>query len=273
MQPLHGGVLMPDTIALQEIVSELLKVPLETIDASTPFSGMLANSLGRARLDAALRSRMGIVNQGVYTVKTFGDLCLLAGAEVGAEVSGKADGASAVPSHPPRSAPTGSSGAGFAVGVDIQSVAAMPEATDYWEAEFYRQHFTRQEIAYALLQPSPRESFAAMWCAKEALRKADDRWLETDWQLTEVVHTSTGKPTLISGEQTIPFTVSLSHTEGLAVAVVAMAAAPAAFAPQPRLQPAAAQPTPVPTPDKLPIVLAGVAVLISLLAAGLAFFR
>lgn len=273
MQSLYGGVLMPDTNKLQEIVGELLKVPAATVDASTPFSGILANSLGRARLDAALRSRMGIVNPGVYTVKTFGDLCLLVGAEVCAEISGNANGAAEVQSHRPPQALSGSSGAGFAVGVDIQSVAAMPEAADYWEAEFYSQHFTRQEIAYALLQSAPRESFAAMWCAKEALRKADDRWLETDWQLTEVVHSATGKPTLISGEQAIPFTVSLSHTEGLAMAVVAMAAAPAAFAPQPRFQPAAAQPSPVPTPSKLPIVLAGVAILISLFAAGLALLR
>lgn len=262
---------MLETEKLKALVSELMQVPAETVDASTVFSGILASSLGRARLDAALRSRFGIANNGVYTVKTFGDLCRLLGTEIS-----EADASVSVTSrNQPPALLTGASTAGIAVGVDIQSVDALPEVADYWEAEFYQHHFTRQEIAYALLQPNPRESFASAWCAKEALRKADSRWLDIDWQLTELTHASTGAPTLNSGEQPIPCSVSLSHTAGLAVAVVAIGAreelvpskSPAS------LEPVVIQTAPPASQNTPALLLAVVAVLISLIAAGVAFYR
>jgi len=245
---------------------------VETVDGSTLFSGILGTSLGRARLDAALRSRFGIANNGVYTVKSFGDLCRLLGAEVSEANTSESTASRSQPSP----LLSRSNHAGIAIGVDIQSIDALPDATDYWEAEFYQQHFTRQEIAYALLQSSPRESFASIWCAKEALRKADNRWLEVDWQLTELTHASTGVPMLNSGDQPIPCSVSLSHTAGLAVAVVAMAAMEISAPPQAplsSLEPAAVQ-TIAPAPHNgLALILAVVAVLISLIAAGVAFHR
>jgi phosphopantetheine--protein transferase-like protein len=219
---------MPEIEKLQEIIAEFMKVPVDTVGASTALTGVLAGSLGRARLDAILRSRMGISNPGVYTIKTFGELCQLAGADI--------SGVSPAAPEPQRNklpkTLTGAFGRGVAIGIDMQSLDAMPEATDYWENEFYVQHYTRQEIAYALLQPNPRESLAAMWCAKEALRKADGRWLEVDWHRTEVAHTPTGEPMLMSGGETLPYSLSLSHTCGLAIAVVAMMAVPS-HSPQP----------------------------------------
>lgn len=263
---------MPETENLKAVVSELMQIPVEAVDASTVFSGVLATSLGRARLDAALRSRFGIANSGVYTVKTFGDLCRI----VGAEVSEGNTSVSTTFRNQIPSAIFGSNRSGIAVGVDIQSVDALPEAADYWEAEFYQQHFTRQEIAYALLQPSPRENFASAWCAKEALRKADGRWLDIDWQLTELTHTSSGAPMLNSGDQSIPCSVSLSHTAGLAVAVVAMAATEIpvpAKAPASLPEPVAVQTSTPASRGALPLILSVVALLISLIAAALAFHR
>lgn len=263
---------MPETDKLRSIVSELMQVPEEQIGDSTVFAGsVLASSLGRARLDAALRSRLSFSDPGVYVVQSFGELCKLAGAE---GVGG--------PRNSPSSANNGrqpilreTAGQNVAIGVDIQSVSDLPEAADYWEAEFYQQHFTRQEIAYALLQPAPRESFAAAWCAKEALRKADSRWLDVDWQLTEITHTSDGMPTLKSGEDQIPCSVSLSHTKDYALAVVAF---------ESKLQvqqvslPVAARPSeieaiPAPSHSKQPLVLAILAVLISLVAVSLALLK
>jgi phosphopantetheinyl transferase (holo-ACP synthase) len=152
----------------------------------------------------------------------------------------------------------------------------MPKATDYWEDEFYRQHFTRQEIAYALLQLAPRESFAAMWCAKEALRKADARWAETDWHLTEVAHGPTGKPALISQGEAIPCSVSLSHTSDFAIAVVAMAESRMSAVSHPEqasLPPTQAQLALSPAPGKLSVMLSAAAILVSLLTLGIVFFR
>ncbi len=261
---------MPDTENLKAVVSELMQVPVDAVDASTVFSGILASSLGRARLDAALRSRFGISNNGVYTVKTFGDLCRL----VGADVSEGNPSSRPTSSNRPPSLTSGSNHTGIAVGVDIQSVDALPDAADYWDAEFYQQHFTRQEIAYALLQPHPRESFASAWCAKEALRKADGRWLDVDWKLTELTRGSNGAPTLNSGDQPIPCSVSLSHTAGLAVAVVAMATTEAPVHPTAPISSTPAAQTAAPaSASPLALILAVVAVFISLLAAGFAFYR
>jgi phosphopantetheine--protein transferase-like protein len=264
--------LMPKTEELQEIIAEFMKVPIAAVDASTVFTGTLASSLGRARLDAMLRSRIGISNPAVYTVKTFGELCQRIGTD-----------SSRVNHLPPvtqrdgsHAARTSFSGKGIAIGVDIQSVADLPNVTDYWEDAFYLQRYTQQEIAYALLQPSPRESFAAIWCAKEALRKADGRWLGVDWHRTEVTHAPSGGPTLISDGETLPCSLSLSHTGGVAIAVVAMVAAPMSPVLQPgqaTIRPLAIQPAFIPANGILQLVLSIVAVLISLLAVGIVFLR
>jgi holo-[acyl-carrier protein] synthase len=201
---------------LKEIVGDLMKVDSQALAKSTVLSGLLASSIGRARLDATLRARLGTTNPGVYSVGTFGELCVLLSLE------GAGDSGVATADSRPSIATANFSGRGIALGVDIQAVAALPEAADYWEGDFYQQHFTRQEIGYALLQPDPRESLAAAWCAKEALRKADSRWAGIDWKLTEITHDAEGRPALQSGDEAIPCAVSLSHTNGFAVAVVAM---------------------------------------------------
>lgn len=206
---------------LKSIVGELMKVDAETVAGSTLLNGLLASSMGRARLDATLRARLGVANSGIYQAQTFGELCQLLGVDSGGNAL------TAKTSSKPSLTATNFSTTGIAIGVDIQAVSALPEEADYWEGDFYQQHFTRQEIAYALLQSDPRESFAAAWCAKEALRKADDRWVAVDWKVTEIVHDSSGKPVLKSGDETIPCSVSLSHTSGFALAVVAIAAFPA----------------------------------------------
>ena len=261
---------MPETEQLRSIVSELMQVPEDQIGDSTTFAGsVLASSLGRARLDAALRSRLNFSNPSIYVVQTFGDLCKLAGAEGG-------NGSLHIPleaGNGKRPILRDATSQNTAIGIDIQSVSDLPEVADYWEAEFYQQHFTRQEIAYALLQSDPRESFASAWCAKEALRKADSRWLDVSWKLTEITHTSEGMPTLKSGEDNIPCSVSLSHTKDYALAVVIFESAPPA-----QLIPVVArfpevEVSPAPNHSKLPLALAILAVLISLVAVGLALLK
>jgi len=257
---------------LKEIFSECMRLPGTAVDADTLFIGGLANSLGRARLDSMLRSRLNISTPGVYTAKTFGELCHITGFDLPGDRIAQSESQRNSRQRPLLSA----RGTPLAVGVDIESVHAMPEATDYWEDEFYRQHFTQQEIAYSLLQLAPRQSFAAMWCAKEALRKADARWTEADWHLTEVAHGPTGKPALISQGETIPCSVSLSHTGDFAIAVVAMAENRVASASQPErasLPPSQAQPVLSPVLGKLSLMLSAAAIMVSLLTLGIVFFR
>src|SRR5579872_5885156 len=82
VQSLRGGILMPNIQELRSVVGELMQVPADSITGATTLNGVLATSLGRARLDAALRSRFNFANQGVYTLKTFGELCQLSGVAI-----------------------------------------------------------------------------------------------------------------------------------------------------------------------------------------------
>jgi phosphopantetheine--protein transferase-like protein len=272
MQSLYGGVLMAETEVLRTIVSDLMMLPAESLDSSTVLGGVLSSSLGRARLDAALRSRLSIANPAVYTVKTFGELCRVAGADISGETANSVVEAKSRPGL----VAAGHGGATTALGIDIQSVASLPDASDYWETEFYQQHFTRQEIAYALLQTHPRESFAAAWCAKEALRKADNRWLSSGWKDTELTHDEAGKPELTADGSPIPCSVSLSHTEGIAVAVVAMHGSRTSnkdvLQAAPQTGPILSI-SPLPAPSKIPLVLSAVAFLASLAAVYFALQR
>jgi phosphopantetheine--protein transferase-like protein len=110
------------------------------------------------------------------------------------------------------------------VGLDVEEIGALPAAVDYWEHEFYRESFSRSEIAYAVLQPEPRIHFAGFWCAKEALRKCDPGFAGAEPKLTAVAHDPNGRPylTLISegDPERLPHAVSISHTSDVATAVV-----------------------------------------------------
>jgi phosphopantetheine--protein transferase-like protein len=213
-----------DEQGLREIISKHIKINPEQLSAETPLTGPLAGSLGRARLDANLRSRFGINNPDIYNVGSFGELCTVLGIESSSNLA-----APVVPS--PQISPvlpimTSAAGSGITLGVDVESVAALPDVSDYWEDDFYKTTFTQQEIAYALLQSSPRASFAAIWCAKEALRKADPLLANTDWQMIEVIHDKLGKPSLLINRQQTSGALSLSHTDEVALAVFVSAPAP-----------------------------------------------
>ena len=63
----------------------------------------------------------------------------------------------------------------------------MPVTDDYWEHEFYKESFSKDEIAYCVLQENPRMHFAARWCAKEALVKCDPAFKGQSFATMEVV--------------------------------------------------------------------------------------
>jgi phosphopantetheine--protein transferase-like protein len=205
---------------LKEIVAGVARVDHQQITAATSLADILHGSLGRARLDAEVRARLGISSPAVYQVATYGDLQSALGL-----------GDPAAPNHgEPRDLPSpvvtplngiAAPNNGIAVGVDVELIASLPVVADYWEDEFYRRMFTSQEIAYALLQPQPRASLAAAWCAKEALRKARAGLANVEWARIEVVHDPAGKPSLQLDGAAVPGSLSLSHTEEIAVAVFA----------------------------------------------------
>jgi phosphopantetheine--protein transferase-like protein len=118
----------------------------------------------------------------------------------------------------------------LSVGVDIELIDNMPEAADFWAADFYRSHFTAEEIAYCVRQPHPRMHFAARWCAKEALMKCDPAFREVDPTTLQVTVAASGQPVFESlqsdGPRRLPHALSMTHTPQMAAAVVAAAAFP-----------------------------------------------
>jgi phosphopantetheine--protein transferase-like protein len=205
---------------LQEIVARVAHVDRQQITAKAMLGRLLGGSLGRARLDAEVRAKLGVSSPAIYSAATYGELQEALG-------GGDSSGLGSVPLNdgerrdPLSRLPASGNeipGDGIAVGIDIEMISALPTAIDYWEDEFYRRMFTSQEIAYALLQAQPRLSLAASWCAKEALRKAYAQLSQVDWARIQVVHDPEGKPSLELDGAPVAGVLSLSHTDEIAIA-------------------------------------------------------
>lgn len=194
---------------LRQLLANLLLMEPDQIGAQTSLLS-LNNSLGGVKLSLGLR-RLGFEIPANFYPPTFGDLeaCL----------TGERS-----PSPAPNPVPVAIAANGLQVGVDLQHIGALPEASDYWEHEFYRGVFAKSEIAHALVQPHPRSHLAGFWCAKEALRKCDPSFMGIEMPLTLVAHDPSGRPYLCRQSPEVlarlPHAVSISHSGDLVTAVV-----------------------------------------------------
>ena len=250
---------------LQQLVAGLLRVDPGQIQNSTSLEP-LAGSLNRAKLAYALQ-RLGKTLPDHWLPGTFGEL---AGFVSGAEAVEVPVASQTAPAFTLPSLATGTM-----VGLDIETVASLPEATDYWEHDFYRKVFTRAELAYCLMADMPRTHLAGFWCAKEALRKCGDHLLRLELNSIQVSHNEAGRPLLQifdGGEwRGIPAALSISHTDTLAMAVVVMHLAPApapAPPPAPVTEPVPVSVEPV-TPDAVPQRSGSPALLLAIALIGL----
>ncbi|MGB0064479.1 MAG: 4'-phosphopantetheinyl transferase superfamily protein, partial [Terracidiphilus sp.] len=171
------------------------------------------------RFEAALRNNLGMANAGTQQAVTFGDVCRILGIEGDSASVPETAGTNVAPDVSTVAANSVGAPAGILVGIDVEPIAALPEASDYWEHEFYKSTFSPREIAYALLQPSPRETFAGAWCAKEALRKVWPGLAQAEWTALEVIHDVSGKPAMTVDGKPAGGALSISHTGDIAVAV------------------------------------------------------
>jgi phosphopantetheine--protein transferase-like protein len=261
--------LMEAATLLRKTVAEFFEVDEGQVGSSFSLQSR-QGSIARAALDAAIRGRVGLKSQAVYSAKTFGEL--------EAEIAPGSNGSTPPPTSarvavPVASVPASSVGAsGATCGVDLELIANLPVAVDAWEHDFYRGNFTSSEIAYCLRQPEPLTHFAARWCAKEALKKCDRAFLAVDPNQIEVVLDEAGAPRLeyVDGSgpsRRLPHAVSLSHTLHAAIAVVVRVDPPTLPIPLPAVAP----PLPVAAPA-LPVRHRGTRLLVvlNLLAIGLA---
>jgi len=208
---------------LREVVARLCQCSPESVrdDFSLDIAA-LRGSMKKAVLIAAIRRYLGVDCMEAATARTFGELQGL--------VSGKAQApASASPPAPAgisRPEPVAAAPlAGPACGIDMESVAQLPQTSDYAGHEFYRRSFSAEEIAYCSRQANPRPHFAARWCAKEALKKCDAFFANAPAAELGLVRTASGVPRLRYRGMILPHAVSVTHTEDVAAAVVIAPAA------------------------------------------------
>ena len=223
MQRLYEGVVsVKMEHELKQVVAELFEADPKAVNADFVLSTRrMQGSLARAKLDAAIRNRLGIKSRAVYSVKSYGELQnALLGAT--SQVS-ESNGSTAIEStgtNSELSTVLAGKTLGFEsslrCGIDIEMVDGFPEVDDYWKDTFYINSFSSTEIAYCSLQEFPRMHFAARWCAKEALKKCDPSYLKEDMNNMELISASDHPPILRCNRgnkpDVIPVAVSISHT-------------------------------------------------------------
>ncbi len=231
---------------IKEILGIFLKIPPEQLLPATVIDrSAVSSSILLHRMYAKLAAE-GITVKDYQQVRTFGDLLQRTGASNGTVQPAEVYAASGPVNRP----------AGTAIGIDMEMVSAMPVTADFREDPFYTMNFSATEIAYCILQPDSYASFAGLFAAKEAMVKADNRFKATPFNQLGVQHQPEGRPFHAA------FHLSVSHTNGMAVAVAVPVLPPA---PATVLTPIAAK-----TPTGMPAVW--LVVLTSLLLSIIALF-
>jgi phosphopantetheinyl transferase (holo-ACP synthase) len=96
--------------------------------------------------------------------------------------------------------PPASAGAGLqgskGLGLEIENIAALPDAEDYSLHEFYRANFTPSEIAYCIRQPAVKSAFQGLLAAKRAIIKSGAASASPDGpRSVEIGFDGEGRPT------------------------------------------------------------------------------
>ncbi|HEX3495889.1 MAG TPA: hypothetical protein VHT02_01730 [Methylocella sp.] len=82
------------------------------------------------------------------------------------------------------------------LGLEIENIAALPDAEDYALHEFYRANFTASEIAYCIKRPAVKATFQGLLAAKRAIIKSGAASDAPDRPLSvEIGFDSEGRPT------------------------------------------------------------------------------
>ena len=107
----------------------------------------------------------------------------------------------------------------FEIGIDISNVDRFVNKPYEKNQSFYKKLFSEQEIAYCLKFPNYYEKFAGKFALKEALIKSLHKKISFSEIETSYVDS---KPAvkISEYEQNYRFLASLSHENGMAVAVV-----------------------------------------------------
>jgi len=113
---------------------------------------------------------------------------------------------------------------GLAIGLDLESTDHLPAPDDPGSEPFYRENFTRAEMAWCLRQPDARRAFCGLWTAKEAAFKCGQELAGLRPSEIEIVHDEQGRPRLrllraAEAARTADWALSISHAGRMGMAV------------------------------------------------------
>ena len=166
---------MSEEQRLKELLAELLDTSPTEISSSFSLDvPKFRSSVGRMILKTSIMDRFG-KEIDVVGVHSFADLLeQINGESVSNEPPQTGSAAARENPKTNHTSSTMANSGQFSCGVDMEEVSALPETNDFWAHEFYREHFSPEEIAYCVSQSLPRPHFAARWCAKEALKIVEE---------------------------------------------------------------------------------------------------
>lgn len=203
---------------VSDYLSGLMNRP---VDAHAPLR---LSSAQRARFSAWLGQHATPVDEtvlhGEFTLQG-----LLAGSP--ADQGARACGAAATSAAARNS--TVSPPGGFSLGIDIQNVEELlrnVNRNDFKADPELVRMFTLRELSYAHSSPTPDETLAGIFAAKEAIRKCTPRPFvnQEEFQSIEVLPDNDGRP------HAKDYEISISHSGGFAVAVACRSATAGPFA-------------------------------------------
>ena len=83
----------------------------------------------------------------------------------------------------------------IAIGIDIESEKSIPDTSDYFEDQFFKDNFSGKEISYCSRAANPKACFAGRFAAKEAIFKATKGDCGKDFSKIEIDVLADGSPT------------------------------------------------------------------------------
>jgi phosphopantetheinyl transferase (holo-ACP synthase) len=185
--------------AARMVIAALLRCDPESISESTVIDRTaIPSSLLIHKMYSLLEKENGTIRSKRF--KTFGDLMQL--------LCNTPDDGRTVPLQ---EAPENER-SGMAIGIDMERIDTFSIVNDYRTDPFYRQNYSAAEISHSIMQVDQRQSFAGQFAAKEAIVKADNRFLHVPFNEIGLRYDKMGKPSFPG------FSISISHSNGFAVA-------------------------------------------------------
>ena len=101
----------------------------------------------------------------------------------------------------------------FSSGIDIEKISCIKSVENYATDSFFKENFSKEEIQFCISKPNPRQSFAGLFSAKEAIVKADHSFKKIKFNKINITHDAFHKP-IFKG-----FSISISHSTHHVVAI------------------------------------------------------